>query len=116
MRLSPHFTLTEATKSQTASRLGIDNTPSAEEIERMTALCEKVLEPIRLSFGKPVIVQSFYRSPRLNAEIGSKPNSSHVRGEAADIGLDIEERPVRPVDPRIQHRRSQFRLGPRFVQ
>jgi zinc D-Ala-D-Ala carboxypeptidase len=84
MRLSPHFTLSEATKSQTASRLGIDNTPSPAEIEQMIRLCENVLEPIRAHFG-PVRVNSFYRSPRLNAEIGSKFSSQHVKGQAADI-------------------------------
>lgn len=84
MNLSPHFTLSEATKSQTASRLGIDNTPSPDEIEQMKKLCENVLEPIRAHFG-PVRVNSFYRSPRLNAEVGSKSSSQHTKGQAADI-------------------------------
>lgn len=94
MKLSPHFTLAEATKSQTAARKGIDNTPDAEAIERMKALCEKVLEPVRAHFGRPVIVNSFFRSLELNRAIGSKDDSQHTKGEAADIevpGVDNAE-------------------------
>lgn len=87
MRLSPNFTLAEATKSQTAERLGIANDPTPTEIARMKLLCEKVLEPTRAHFGKPVIISSFYRCPRLNSEIGSKTGSQHVLGEAADIEI-----------------------------
>jgi zinc D-Ala-D-Ala carboxypeptidase len=85
MKLSQHFTLAEATKSQTASRLSIDNTPDAETVERMRLVCENILEPVRTQFNLPVTVNSFYRSPRLNAEVGSKPNSQHVKGEAVDF-------------------------------
>lgn len=85
MRLSEHFSLAEACKSQTAERLGIDNTPDQVTIERMKLVCEKVLEPVRTYFARPVTVSSFYRSPRLNAEVGSKPGSQHVTGEAVDF-------------------------------
>jgi zinc D-Ala-D-Ala carboxypeptidase len=85
MKLSQHFTLAEATKSQTASRLGIDNAPDAETIERMKLVCENILEPVRTQFNLPVTINSFYRSPRLNAEVGSKASSQHVKGEAVDF-------------------------------
>jgi len=84
MKLSENFTLAEATRSQTATRLGIDNTPDALTIERMKLVCENILEPIRAHFGLPVRIDSFYRSPRLNAEVGGKPSSQHVKGEAVD--------------------------------
>ena len=87
MRLSEHFSLTEACKSQTADRLGIDNTPSAAVIDRMKAVCEKILEPVRAHYNLPVTISSFYRSPRLNAEIGSKPTSQHTTGEAVDFEI-----------------------------
>lgn len=87
MNLSEHFTLSEAIKSQTAERLGIDNTPDAQTIVKMKAVCEAILEPVRAHFGKPVVVSSFYRSPRLNAEIGSKTSSQHVSGEAVDFEI-----------------------------
>ena len=85
MRLSPNFTLAEAVKSQTALRLGIDNTPTAEIIDRMKAVCEAILEPVREHFKRPVVVNSFYRSPLLNKAVGSKSTSQHVTGEAVDF-------------------------------
>lgn len=85
MQLSPHFTLAEATKSQTAERLGIDNTPPADVIARMMAVCENILEPVRDAFDAPVMINSFYRCEELNKAIGSKPNSQHRTGEAVDF-------------------------------
>lgn len=85
MRLSKHFTLEEFTFSQTAARLGIDNTPPPDAIARMIALCEEVLEPLRERLGRPIIVTSGYRSRELNERIGGSPHSQHCRGEAADI-------------------------------
>lgn len=87
MQLSQHFTLEEMTKSQTASRKGIDNTPSPEVIENLKQLCENVLEYIRVRFGKPITVNSGYRGPKLNKVIGGAKNSQHMTGQAADIEI-----------------------------
>lgn len=84
-RISPNFTLQEMTKSQTATRLGLDNTPTEAHIEALRALCENVLEPTRSEFNAPVIVSSGYRSEFLCEEIGSKPTSQHCKGEAVDF-------------------------------
>lgn len=84
MLLSAHFTLAELTRSQTAIRLDVENTPNAATIERLRALCDKVLEPIRIALG-PIVVSSGYRSTVLNRMIGSIDSSQHVKGEAADI-------------------------------
>ena len=86
-RLSPHFTITEFTKSQTAERKGIDNTPSDNHIESMELLCNEVLEPIRYHFDKPIMINSGYRSVALCEAIGSKATSQHAKGEAADIEI-----------------------------
>ncbi len=83
MNLSPHFTLEELTASDTAARLGIDNTPSAAEIEKLTWLAGK-LEELRAVVG-PLHVNSAYRCLALNRAIGSKDNSQHVLCEAADL-------------------------------
>ena len=94
MNLSNHFSLTEFTKSQTAERKGIDNTPTQDHIERMKILCVSVLEPLRTEFDKPIMINSGYRSPDLCEAIGSKPTSQHAKGEAADIeipGVDNAE-------------------------
>ena len=87
MKLSDHFSLAEFTKSQTAERKGIDNTPTQDHIERMKILCVSVLEPIRTEFDKPIMINSGYRSPDLCEAIGSKPTSQHAKGEAADIEI-----------------------------
>ena len=87
MRLSKNFTLAEFTKSQTAERKGIDNTPSDNHIESMELLCNEVLEPIRYHFDKPIMINSGYRSVDLCEAIGSKATSQHAKGEAADIEI-----------------------------
>ena len=84
MRLSPNFTLAELERSQTALRLGLDNLAPREAVERLTALCVQVLQPIRDHFG-PVHISSGYRGAALNARIGGSRRSQHMRGEAADI-------------------------------
>lgn len=85
MTLTPHFTLAEMTRSATASRKGIRNVPGQAETAALKALCVNVLEPVRAHFGRPVIVTSGYRSPRLNVAVGGSASSQHCRGEAADF-------------------------------
>jgi len=88
MNLSANFTLKELTKSDTATRLGIDNTPDEAVIESLKLLCENVLQPVRDHFGKSVTVNSGYRSPESNAAVGGSKTSDHCKGQAADIEID----------------------------
>ena len=88
MNLSANFTLKELTKSDTATRLGLDNTPDDEALENLKTLCEKVLQPVREHFGKSVTVNSGYRSPESNAAVGGSKTSDHCKGQAADIEID----------------------------
>jgi hypothetical protein len=87
MKLSANFSLSELTKSQTATRKGIDNTPSPEHQENLRLLCEAVLQPVREHFGRVVTVTSGYRSPELCIAIGSKTTSQHAKGQAADFEI-----------------------------
>jgi len=87
MNLSANFSLKELTKSDTATRLGIDNTPNQETIDNLKMLCQKVLQPVREHFGKSVTVNSGYRSPESNAAVGGSKTSDHCRGYAADIEI-----------------------------
>jgi len=80
-----YFSIKELTKSATAARKGIKNDPSIQEVKSLTALIEKVLDPLREAYGKPIIVSSGYRCPKLNAAVGGSASSQHVKGEAADI-------------------------------
>lgn len=86
-RLSLNFTLREFTASQTATRRGIRNVPTAEHIRNMEALCREVLEPVRAQFGRPVRITSGYRSAALNRAVGGAPTSQHRTGEAADFSV-----------------------------
>lgn len=87
MKLSKSFTLSELTKSQEATRLGIDNTPNEEHILNLKLLCENVLQPVRDFYGMPISVSSGYRSPELCEAIGSSRTSQHTRGQAADFEI-----------------------------
>ena len=87
MSLSKNFSLEELTKSQTATRKGIDNTPSPEHQANLQSLCTAILQPIRDHFSKVVTVSSGYRSQELCLAIGSKTTSQHAKGEAADFEI-----------------------------
>lgn len=82
---SEFFTLRELTRSATATRLGIDNTPSDEIIDNLQLLCDKILDPLRKRWGAGVRVSSGYRCPRLNRMVGGAKGSMHMNGLAADI-------------------------------
>ena len=88
MKLSENFTLAELTKSQTAKRLGIDNTPTPEQLENLIELCNKVLQPLRDAIG-PIHISSGLRVPALNKAIGGSKTSQHcaINGAAADIDM-----------------------------
>lgn len=83
--MAEFFTKSELTRSDTARIRGIDNTPTPEASATLDALMWNVLDPIRRMWGKPIIVNSGYRCPKLNAAIGGSATSQHMKGEAADI-------------------------------
>jgi zinc D-Ala-D-Ala carboxypeptidase len=84
MKLSKNFSLAELTKSETAIRRDIDNTPSDEVVSNLTTLCNMVLQKVRDSHGV-VTVTSGYRSPELNKAIGGSTTSDHCKGLAVDF-------------------------------
>jgi zinc D-Ala-D-Ala carboxypeptidase len=93
MKLSTNFSLSELTKSESASRLGLDNDPTQEIISSLQALVNHILQPVRDKFG-PVVVTSGYRSPDVNKAIGGSTTSDHCKGQAADfevLGKDNRE-------------------------
>ena len=94
MQLSENFSLLELTKSQTATRKGINNAPSPEHQENLKLLCTHILQPVRDRFERVVSVSSGYRSEELCLAIGSKITSQHAKGQAADFeiyGLSNQE-------------------------
>ena len=88
MQLTDHFHLSEFVRSETATRLGIDNSINDPEIiSNIRNLCERVLEPLRAFAGCPIIINSGYRCPRLNEAVGGSRRSQHMKGEACDIRI-----------------------------
>ncbi len=88
MKISAHLDLSEVTRSDSAKRNGIDNTPTAEHLENFKLLAEKVFEPIRLHFNTPIFISSGYRSKELNTFIKGSLSSQHCKGQAIDIDMD----------------------------
>lgn len=85
MKLTENFYLSEFTKSSTAIRHGIRNEPRAIQVDNLILLCKHVLQPLRDWYGKPIRINSGFRSPGLNTYLGGAKSSQHMFGEAADI-------------------------------
>ena len=83
--ISKHISYKEGVYSNTAIRRGIDNTPGDDQLFFMEIIAEKVFEPLREWVGGPIKINSFYRSPELNAAIGGSATSQHCKGQAIDI-------------------------------
>lgn len=79
--ISPHITYLEATRTST----GLPNEPNADQVESMVLAANRVFEPVRRFINAPIIVSSFFRSPKVNAAVGGSATSQHVKGEAIDI-------------------------------
>lgn len=84
-RISKHLSFDEATKSITAIRRGIFNKPGEVELANMKLVAEKCFEPLREWYGKPIKINSFYRSKALNTAVGGSATSDHVKGMAIDL-------------------------------
>lgn len=88
---SNYFTLAELTKSVTAARHKIDNTPPLEVMANLQYGVDMVLDPLRRIYGHPIIITSGYRCGKLNKLVGGVSNSWHTKGNAADIHISSEE-------------------------
>lgn len=87
IQLTPHFKLSEFTRSLTATARGIDNTPTLTSVSNLQYLCEKVLEPLREFAKRPIFISSGFRSLELNKAVGGESTSNHLSGCAADISI-----------------------------
>jgi hypothetical protein len=84
MNLSEHFTLAEFTRSETASRRNLDNTPDQDTIGNLIILAQG-MEDVRKLLGHPIHINSAYRSPKVNSAVGGSKDSAHMKGFAADF-------------------------------
>jgi len=87
--ISQYITYKEATKSNTAIKHGIDNTPTAYHLDKMRDVAENIFEPTRAHFNKAIAVTSFFRSNLLNKKIGGSTKSQHCKAEAIDMDADV---------------------------
>jgi zinc D-Ala-D-Ala carboxypeptidase len=84
-KISEHITYAEATFSKEALKKGLANIPNSIELATMRLTAEKVFEPVRKYFNKPIAINSFFRSKIVNKKIGGSLTSQHCKGEAIDI-------------------------------
>ena len=82
-----HFTIEELYASETARKLGIDNTPSVQKMIHLVYLAAYVLEPLRVAMNRPIKIGSGYRCEKLNKLVGGVYNSQHLKGQAVDIDI-----------------------------
>lgn len=87
--VSKNISYKEATHSTTAKRLGIDNTPNAEQFSNMVYVAENVFQPLREHFKCPIYISSFFRSDDLNKAVRGSASSTHKKGEAMDLDADV---------------------------
>lgn len=89
-----YFSFQEFERSDTAYRHGIDNTMPEAAKKNVAVLVDKVLDPLREAWGKPITVTSGYRCAALNKAAGGVPTSMHLTGNAADIttGNEVDNR------------------------
>ena len=85
MKISDHISYEEATRSRTAIRLDIDNTPKQYELTNMYGVAINIFEPLREWVGGPIKINSFFRCEDLNKAIGGSSRSQHCEGRAIDI-------------------------------
>jgi len=85
MQLTANFSLEELTRSEAADRNGWDNIPNEQEVANLKRLAELLQQVKTAVGGKPVMINSGFRSKRVNDAVGSKDSSQHRLGCAADI-------------------------------
>lgn len=85
MKISEHISYKEATRSVTALRLGIDNTPNEYQLQNMEIIAKNVFEPLRKAVGGAIKINSFFRCEDLNKAIGGSSKSQHCQGRAIDV-------------------------------
>ena len=91
MNISKHISFSEATHSDKAIKLGLDNTPNTEQLNNMILVATMCFEPIRLWYGKPIKINSFFRSEAVNKAVNGSPTSDHMKGHSIDLDAGSRE-------------------------
>lgn len=84
-KISQHISFKEATRSNTALRLNLDNIPNAYQTTNMVGVAQNVFEPLREYVGGPIKITSMFRCEKLNSVLGGSSRSQHCEGRAMDL-------------------------------
>jgi uncharacterized protein YcbK (DUF882 family) len=87
-KISKNFTLEELCYSNTAVEKGLKNIPNENQVESLKTLVINLLQPIRDLYGKPMYINSGFRSPEVNKAVNGSPTSDHMNGKSADVKTD----------------------------
>lgn len=87
MKITEHVTLDEIISSPKAEEIGIENTPTTQQLKNFIAICVRVFEPLRASYGKPIKINSAFRCEALNNAIKGAKNSQHLGNNGAALDL-----------------------------
>lgn len=88
VHITKDFTLQEMVESPTARAHHIRNYPGQNEMQAIEGLVKRLLQPLRIAYGRAIRITSGYRCPELNKLVGGKPASQHIKGEAADCVVE----------------------------
>lgn len=91
VNISKHITYLEATQSPTAISNGISNIPTPEILNNMQRVANACFEPLRVWYGKPIKINSFYRCTLLNEKLKGSKNSGHIKGDSIDFTAGSKE-------------------------
>lgn len=97
MKISEHITYEEAVYSAKAAAKGLTNIPNDEQLNNMKLVAERCFEPVRNWWGRPIKINSFFRSKEVNILVGGAINSQgksisqHTKGEAIDMTAGSKE-------------------------
>lgn len=89
--ITKNFTMEELIASTTAKQLKIDNTPTESVKKNLIQMATLILQPLRDAYGKPIKISSGYRCPKLNVAVKGSKSSQHLKGEAVDLNIGVEE-------------------------
>lgn len=87
-QITKNFTLEELCHSNTAQEKGLKNIPDENQIQNLKELATNILQPVRDMYGKPMYINSGFRSKEVNKAVGGVKTSLHIVGKAADVRTD----------------------------
>lgn len=89
--ISKHISYAESIHSDKAIKLKLDNTPNSEQLANMKEVALMCFEPVREWYGKPITINSFFRSLEVNKAVKGSTTSDHMKGCSIDLTAGSKE-------------------------